>query len=390
MGTNHFCEMRMIRFVVMLLLACCGLVVLSRVTSLNTLMDALPSATTLHVMHTAAPPQPPPSLTSSSSSKPRTKIKIPVRAVCNESRRWRNDRFYGEIGALWRTQGANVQAMLRSSVLPALSCADWWSLANEAGDEDSVAPRLPPCDALSDYTMNGRANLIHLYSDERYVGNLANNNREFYTGQWTRELVESYIATPTSGYGEDTVRIVTDTLKKYPVRGMRGVVIGSSAPWLEGFLLGKGAEHVTTIEYGDINCTHPRITALTPAAASAKFRAGTLGPFDFMFTYSSIEHSGLGRYGDRLNPWGDLETMQRAKCMLRPGAYAYVGVPVSEWDCTVFNLHRIYGPLRRGMLGEGFANGVFDIVGPIGKQCSFHSQPVLMMRMFDNIKADGN
>ena len=28
--------------------------------------------------------------------------------------------------------------------------------------------------------------------------------------------------------------------------------------------------------------------------------------FDAVVTFSSIEHSGLGRYGDSLNPWGDL------------------------------------------------------------------------------------
>ena len=28
--------------------------------------------------------------------------------------------------------------------------------------------------------------------------------------------------------------------------------------------------------------------------------------FDAVVSFSSIEHSGLGRYGDALNPWGDL------------------------------------------------------------------------------------
>ena len=37
-----------------------------------------------------------------------------------------------------------------------------------------------------------------------------------------------------------------------------------------------------------------------------------------MITYSSLEHSGLGRYGDSLNPWGDLITMAKAWCLLKP------------------------------------------------------------------------
>ncbi len=34
---------------------------------------------------------------------------------------------------------------------------------------------------------------------------------------------------------------------------------------------------------------------------------GSLDRFDAMASYSSLEHSGLGRYGDALNPWGDQE-----------------------------------------------------------------------------------
>jgi hypothetical protein len=37
---------------------------------------------------------------------------------------------------------------------------------------------------------------------------------------------------------------------------------------------------------------------------------GEIGPegrqFDGVVTYSSLEHGGLGRYGDELNPWADL------------------------------------------------------------------------------------
>jgi len=36
------------------------------------------------------------------------------------------------------------------------------------------------------------------------------------------------------------------------------------------------------------------------------FLNNELGHFDGVITYSSLEHSGLGRYGDALNPWGDL------------------------------------------------------------------------------------
>ena len=44
-----------------------------------------------------------------------------------------------------------------------------------------------------------------------------------------------------------------------------------------------------------------------------------------------------------MNPWGDVITMGRAWCRLKPGARALVGLPTGN-DTICFNSHRIYGP----------------------------------------------
>ena len=59
-----------------------------------------------------------------------------------------------------------------------------------------------------------------------------------------------------------------------------------------------------------------------------------------MLSYSSLEHSGLGRYGDGLNPWADLIAMARAWCVLRPKARVLVGAPAVAEDTIVYNAHR--------------------------------------------------
>ena len=71
-----------------------------------------------------------------------------------------------------------------------------------------------------------------------------------------------------------------------------------------------------------------------------------------MVTFSSLEHSGLGRYGDSLNPWGDLITMAKAWCLTKPKGRALVGVP-SGFDVIMFNASRNYGPIMSSHL---FAN----------------------------------
>ncbi len=81
--------------------------------------------------------------------------------------------------------------------------------------------------------------------------------------------------------------------------------------WLESILLLYGAANVTTLEYDSIVSKHPKVDVITPWEMAEKYLKGTLPQFDLMVTFSSIEHSGLGRYGDQLNPFGDLITMAR-------------------------------------------------------------------------------
>ena len=50
------------------------------------------------------------------------------------------------------------------------------------------------------------------------------------------------------------------------------------------------------------------------------------------------------RYGDQLNPWGDIITMGRAWCLMKPSGRALVGVPTAK-DKICFNGHRYYGKI---------------------------------------------
>ena len=60
---------------------------------------------------------------------------------------------------------------------------------------------------------------------------------------------------------------------------------------------------------------------------------------------SSFDHDGLGRYGDPLDPVGDLKAMRLAQCILKDDGLLLVSVPVGQ-DVVAFNLHRRYGSVR--------------------------------------------
>ena len=42
----------------------------------------------------------------------------------------------------------------------------------------------------------------------------------------------------------------------------------------------------------------------------------------------SFDHDGLGRYGDPLNPNGDIEAMNTVRTLLKPEGILYLTVPI--------------------------------------------------------------
>lgn len=55
----------------------------------------------------------------------------------------------------------------------------------------------------------------------------------------------------------------------------------------------------------------------------------------------TIEHIGLGRYGDNLNPNGDLKAIEELKRVCAPGGNLLIVLPVGKKK-LMFNAHRIY------------------------------------------------
>ena len=56
----------------------------------------------------------------------------------------------------------------------------------------------------------------------------------------------------------------------------------------------------------------------------------------------TIEHIGLGRYGDPIDPDGDLQAIDELKRVVRPGGSLLIVVPMGKLQHTEFNGHRVY------------------------------------------------
>lgn len=85
------------------------------------------------------------------------------------------------------------------------------------------------------------------------------------------------------------------------------------------------------------------------AIPSLTFRLGSIlelpypdGSLHSISSLCVVEHIGLGRYGDPLDPLGTEKAVVELKRVLAPGADLYISVPVDDTTRTYFNAHRAF------------------------------------------------
>lgn len=177
---------------------------------------------------------------------------------------------------------------------------------------------------------------------------------------------------PTANtFPDDNVSdIEIDSLHKkhWPIFGMwrhkryfknaRVAVFGSVDPYIETIALALGAQSTTTFEFNnltfqwnheifdaespvgsmDVVCGDAYLTLLTQSeqlpnnmrdvpgnenacemneSEHCKLPRPYKGPFDIVLSISSFDHSGLGRYGDPLDPDGDLRAMRFVRSVMQ-------------------------------------------------------------------------
>jgi SAM-dependent methyltransferase len=252
-------------------------------------------------------------------------------------------------------------------------------------------PKEPPSHLVDEYTLQGTVPLEYFYVDDTNSGQATHfsfltksmesyitvaksiisklqtimdgtgsldhlaGNRRYPKDQWLHMSLFSPL--PLVDLNQSAYKnISTPTfIDKLRIFGGRVLVVGSMSPWVEALFLASGASEVVTIEYNELTIEHPRARTVSAREFDEFYNCnGTeISSFDFIVAMSSLDHDGLGRYGDRLNPNGDLESMSKLRSVLKPGGVMFLTVPIGP-DVVVFNLHRRYGRIRLNKLTEGF------------------------------------
>ncbi len=113
---------------------------------------------------------------------------------------------------------------------------------------------------------------------------------------------------------------------KNDIKSKSMVVIGTITPWIEAMSYEYNASQIITLDYTRKKWHDPKLTWYhVNDYLEEAMNKQEIELIDNAATFSSIEHSGLGRFGDPLNPDGDLDVMKQVHCMLKPGGIFIVG-----------------------------------------------------------------
>ena len=66
------------------------------------------------------------------------------------------------------------------------------------------------------------------------------------------------------------------------------------------------------------------------------------GSVESLSSFHAIEHFGLGRYGDQIDPDAYVRAAENIQRIIKCGGRLYLGVPIGTKDRLVFNAHRIF------------------------------------------------
>lgn len=172
----------------------------------------------------------------------------------------------------------------------------------------------------------------------------------------------------------ETDLLLYKALDKYSIKGHTTLVIGSRKPCYEAVAFAYGSSQVITIEYSKISSRVINLNTMTVD----EFNIDT-NTYDSALSISSVEHSGLGRYGDPIDPDGDLKAMALLRERIKPKGLCFLAVPIGN-DRIEGNKHRVYGKERLPKLVSGWT--ILDRFGfdqSIFNSDTIRNQPIFVL-----------
>jgi hypothetical protein len=281
--------------------------------------------------------------------------------------------FTGFILLIWisrlNTNQKNIQSSLSSLIFETNECTNYKRECNQLfkklrypNQSLIIRPplKMPPPDLMKKFTQNGDMPITkEWYINEVYSDSNSNdkNSQATVTANEFSKWLNKVKNNEPLNYFNTEMQVI---MKKYKdhLESQSLVVIGTQLPWIEAIGYALTASKITTLDYTRKKYETDRLEWLhvndyLDDLISDKKQ---IEEFDNAASFSSIEHSGLGRYGDPLSPDGDIDAVRQVHCMLKPDGLFFLGLPASNDDSSYieFNAHRFYGSKRLNVLFNGW------------------------------------
>jgi hypothetical protein len=227
-----------------------------------------------------------------------------------------------------------------------------------------------PEELKAEFTLNHKIPIIYSFYDDSRTSPV-HLNMEAYHRAFAQLEQASF------KYYGNTLDYLLSSLERYQVANKSVLIFGLTGVNCDAISLWKGATKVYVVDYNLPVSEHPKVQVLSyEDYINQNIQA------DAAISISSFEHDGLGRYGDPINPNGDLEAMKLAKKLIVKNGLLFFSVPIGK-DCLVWNAHRIYGKIRLPMLLEGWE--VLDTFGfseslMVDRKLGYYQQPVFVLK----------
>lgn len=160
------------------------------------------------------------------------------------------------------------------------------------------------------------------------------SNKEFSTVEWFPSLFDNLSHTPL----EPTYFFQDSWAAKhiFKLKPKHHYDIGSSAMTI-GIL--SQFTPVTMIDIRPIELELPNLSFKQGSILDLPFEDDSI---ETLSSLCVIEHIGLGRYGDPLDPFGSEKAILEIKRVLKPGGIVLFSVPVDRHNMVYFNAHRAF------------------------------------------------
>jgi hypothetical protein len=210
-------------------------------------------------------------------------------------------------------------------------------------------PKDIPEHLKDEFTLNGEIEVKHRYFNESHS----------IKKEWSSEYINLFVSKAKNrgpGNYANIDKMIYSLLSDFPFKGKSVLITGSFRPFYEGLCIAEESSEIVVSEYNVPQCRDTRISYLHVNDINRKF--------DVILSISSVEHDGLGRYGDEINPSGDIEAMSKIINSMHDDSVLFLSVPIGK-DKIEWNAHRIYGRIRLPMLLNGLKVvwSSFDVEG---------------------------